>query len=83
LLLQVFAKQLKKKKKLFLNFINKLDLSFNGTDNRCEDRQKVGEKRGDIGAIRLVLTPSFRKPQSSPKKKKKKKKRTVKRGDAF
>ncbi len=30
---------------------------------RCEDRKKVGDSRGDIGAIKKVLTPSFRKPQ--------------------
>jgi hypothetical protein len=42
-------------------------------------KKNVGEMRGDIGAIRQVLTPSFRKPRYSPKKKK----RTVKPGDAF
>jgi hypothetical protein len=31
-------------------------------DKRCKDRNKVGELRGDIGAFRLALTPSFRKP---------------------
>jgi hypothetical protein len=39
--------------------------------------KKVGESRCDIGAIRLVLNPSFRKLQSSPKK------QTVQPGDAF
>jgi hypothetical protein len=44
---------------------------------RCADKN-VGELRSDIGGIRYVLTPSFRKPRcSSPKK------RTVKPGDAF
>jgi hypothetical protein len=33
-----------------------------GIDYRCEDRKKVGELRGNIGA------PSFRKPRSSPTK---------------
>ncbi len=40
-------------------------------DYRCEDRKTVDKLRGDIGAIRYVLTPSFRKPWSSFKKKKK------------
>jgi hypothetical protein len=31
-------------------------------------QKKVSELRGDIGAIRLVLTPSFRKPRSPPLK---------------
>ncbi len=35
---------------------------------RCEDRKKVRELRADIGAISQVLTPSFRKPRSSPPK---------------
>jgi hypothetical protein len=35
-------------------------------DYRFEDRNKVGELRGDVGAIRDVLTPSSRKPRSSP-----------------
>jgi hypothetical protein len=30
--------------------------------------EKVGELRGDIGAIRKVLTPSFRIPRSTPSK---------------
>jgi hypothetical protein len=38
-------------------------------DYRCEDRKKVDELRDDIGAIRQVLTPSFRKPWSSYHKK--------------
>jgi hypothetical protein len=42
-------------------------------------QKKVGELRGDIGAILYVLmTPTFRKPLFSPPKK-----RTVKPGDAF
>ncbi len=47
-------------------------------DHRCEDRKKVGELRGEIVAIRYVLTPSFRNPQTSPRKK-----GTVQPGDAF
>jgi hypothetical protein len=35
-------------------------------DYRCEDRNVVGELSGDIGAIKWSLTPSFRKPLSSP-----------------
>jgi hypothetical protein len=35
-----------------------------------ETEKKVDELRGDIGAIRQGLTPSFRKPQSSPPKNK-------------
>ncbi len=31
----------------------------------CRQKKKVGELRGDIGAIRYVLTPSFRKPRCS------------------
>jgi dynein heavy chain len=31
-------------------------------DYRCEDREKISELRGDIGAIRKVLIPSFKKP---------------------
>jgi hypothetical protein len=31
-------------------------------DYRCEDRRKVGELRGGIGAIGYALIPSFRKP---------------------
>ncbi len=31
-------------------------------DYMSEDRNKVGELRGDVGAIREVFTPSFRKP---------------------
>jgi hypothetical protein len=46
------------------------------TDYRCEDK-KLGDLRGKIGVISLVLSPSFRKPQSSPKK------RTVQPEDAF
>jgi hypothetical protein len=39
-------------------------------DHGCEHGTKVGESRGDIGAIREVLTPSFRKLRSSlPKNK--------------
>jgi hypothetical protein len=41
-------------------------------DYGWEERKK-GEFRGDIGAIRQVLTPAFRKQQSSIQKKKKKK----------
>jgi hypothetical protein len=40
--------------------------------------KSIGELRGDIGAIGLVLTSSLRKPRSSPHKK-----RTVQPGDAF
>jgi hypothetical protein len=29
-------------------------------------KKKVGELRGNIGVVKLVLTPSFRKPRSSP-----------------
>jgi hypothetical protein len=29
------------------------------TDNRCEDRRKVGELEGDIGAIRSFRTTVF------------------------
>jgi hypothetical protein len=47
-------------------------------DYRCEDRKKIGDFRDDIGAIRMVLIPSFRKPRSSPQKK-----RTVQPGDEF
>jgi hypothetical protein len=47
-------------------------------DYRCEDRKKAGEFRGDIGAISKVLSPSFRKPRSSPQEK-----LTVQSGDAF
>jgi hypothetical protein len=44
---------------------NSLDLKVgNGIDYRCENRKKVGELRGDIGAIKKVLTP-FRKQWSS------------------
>jgi hypothetical protein len=38
----------------------------------------IYELRGDTGAIRLVLTPPFRKPRSSPPQK-----RTNQPGDAF
>jgi hypothetical protein len=51
---------------------------FLSIDYRCEDRKNVGELRGDVGAVRWVLTPSFRKPRSSPPKN-----RTVQPGDAF
>jgi hypothetical protein len=37
-------------------------------DYRCEGRNKLGDVRGDIGAIILGLTPSSRKPRSSPSK---------------
>ncbi len=33
-------------------------------DYRCEDRKTVAELIGEVGAISLVLTPSFRKPRS-------------------
>ncbi len=33
-------------------------------------QKKIGVLRGDIGAIRYALTPSFRKPRCSPPKKK-------------
>jgi hypothetical protein len=47
-------------------------------DYGCEDRRIVGELRGDRCAIRLVLTPSFRKPLfMNPEK------RTVQPGGAF
>jgi hypothetical protein len=36
-------------------------LAPTSTDYRNADK-KVGELRGDIGAIRKVMTPSFRKP---------------------
>ncbi len=42
------------------------------TDYRCEDRNKFGDWRGDIGAIRQVLTCSSTKSRSSTPKKKKK-----------
>jgi hypothetical protein len=35
-------------------------------DYRCNDRKRVGELRVDIGVVRKVLTPSFRKARSSP-----------------
>ncbi len=55
-------------------------LSVQPKDYRCEDRQKFGDLRGDIGAIRQALTHYFRKPRlSTPQKKK----RTVHPGDAF
>jgi hypothetical protein len=31
-----------------------------------EEEKIIGELRGDTGAIRKALTPSFRKPRSSP-----------------
>jgi hypothetical protein len=37
-------------------------------DYGCEDIRKVGELKGDWGNIRYVLTPSIRKPGSSPPK---------------
>jgi hypothetical protein len=37
-------------------------------DYRCEDK-KQRWKKGDIGAIRKALTPSFKKSQSPPAKK--------------
>jgi hypothetical protein len=40
--------------------------------------KKVGELRGDIGAIQKVLTPSLRKPRCSPSKK-----QAIKPRDAF
>jgi hypothetical protein len=48
-------------------------------DCRSEDRKIVGKLRGDIGAIREALTPSFRKPELSPSKKKKNKKKKQKK----
>jgi hypothetical protein len=36
-------------------------LTMHFIDYRCEDRKKVGELRGYPGAIREVLSPSFRK----------------------
>jgi hypothetical protein len=45
--------------------------------HRCKDRKRWRVKRSDIGAIRIVLTPSFRKPRSPSEK------RTVQPGDAF
>jgi hypothetical protein len=62
----------------FLQGANVVTLAVSAIDYRCEDRKKVVELRDDIGAIRYVLTPSFRKPRSSPPKK-----RTVQPGDAF
>jgi hypothetical protein len=44
---------------------------------RCEDKTKVGELRGDIGALRKVLTSSSRRPVYHPQK------RTVQPGDAI
>jgi hypothetical protein len=38
---------------------------------------KVGELSGDFGAIRKLLTRTFRKPRSSPKKS------SIQPGDAF
>jgi hypothetical protein len=38
-------------------------------DYRCDDRMKVGELRGDIGATRYVLAPSFSKPRPPPPQK--------------
>jgi hypothetical protein len=38
------------------------------TDYRREDRRQICESTGGVGAIRSVLTPSFRKPRSSPPK---------------
>lgn len=35
--------------------------SLKHIDYGCEDSKEVGDLRGDIGAIELVLTPSFRK----------------------
>jgi hypothetical protein len=37
-------------------------------DYRCEDSKDIGELIDDVGAIRKVLTPSFRKtPTITPK----------------
>ncbi len=47
-------------------------------------QKKIDKLRGDNGCIRYILSPSFRKPQSSAQKKKKKKKKlTVQSGGAF
>ncbi len=35
-------------------------------DYRCDDEKIFAELRGNIGVIRQVLTPSFRKPRCSP-----------------
>jgi hypothetical protein len=37
-------------------------------EHKCEHIKKNCELRGDVGAIRRVLAPFFRKPQTSPKK---------------
>jgi hypothetical protein len=47
-------------------------------DYRCENRRKIDELRGDIGAIRYALNSSFRRPRSTPPKM-----RTVQPGEAF
>ncbi len=66
--------------KSYTRFVLFILLSFavKPTDYRCEDGKKVGELRGDIGAITPVLNPSFKKPRSSPPKN-----RSVQPGDAF
>jgi hypothetical protein len=52
---------------LLTNESSEVDLGVTSIDYRCEDRKKVGELRGDLGAIGKLLTPSnFRKPRSSP-----------------
>ncbi len=38
------------------------------SDYRREDKKIVSELRDDIGAVRKVLTPSFRKPDHRPEK---------------
>ncbi len=52
---------------LYVFFFQKVCAFF--IDYRYEDR-KIGESRGDIGTIRWVLIPSFRKPRSSPQRNK-------------
>jgi hypothetical protein len=37
-------------------------------DYRCQDRAKVGELRGDFGAVGYVLTPSIRNPDHNLQK---------------
>jgi hypothetical protein len=52
---------------------------FYDIDYRYKGRQKLGELRGDVGVLRYVFTPSFRKPNHHPKQNKK----TVQPGDGF
>ncbi len=62
---------------LLQDYCNRITLAFScpvsdhhrTEDHTCDDRKKAGELRGDIGAIRYVLTPCFRKPPSSPHEK--------------